>query len=1007
LKTINDLMVRRFTGELDKNPDKTVYDLFEWKTVDVRIMDYKRNKTVCDMKDLEFPVQYSQNACDIIAMNYFRKAGVPNEAGYERSMREVADRMVSFWVRALEDEGLIDEEEQGKILYDELVYLLLSQAWAPNSPQWFNTGLKLSYGISGDPDGLYYYDPDQKKVVESKDRYTRTQASACFILSIKDKLMGDQSITEQYVTETKLFKGGSGTGTNFSSIRGEGEKLSSGGYSSGLLSFLKGLDKNAGAIKSGGTTRRAAKMVIVDDDHPDILKFVTWKAKEEDKVRALGKMGYDVDFNGDAYSTVSGQNGNNSVRLSDDTMKKIRNLDQDPDATITLHGRVDSAVDREIPVRELWDAINQSAYSCADPGLQFHGRFNEWHTCPAGEDGQVWAKHNQINATNPCSEYAFLNDTACNLASINLYFFYDPETKSFRVEDFMHTVALVQMVLEASIHWGQFPTKQIAMRSHLFRTTGLGPANLASLLMAAGYPYDSEEARALAASILGILTGYSYYVSSLMAQKLSPFEKYSLNEKYMLRVIRNHSRVAGARSDGYENLSYEPMKVNHELLDSMGFQDVSSALKHCWDFAYDSGTKFGYRNAQVAVVAPTGTISFAMDCGATSIEPFYAHVIYKKMVSGNSMIMVNPVIETALKNLRYPEEQIDAIVSYILRRDADGNILDGKMEGAPYLKKEHYPIFDTAGRCGTGKRSISPEGHVLMVSAITPMISGSVSKTVNLPHSAAVKDIERIHLLAYTTGTKAIAVYRDGSKASQPLTSGISSKSEKDLEDMTYQELLEVARAGRQNVPVREKARGRRPGFTHSAKIGDIELYVTVNFYPNGKIAELFISTDKEGTVVKGLLASLSKAISNMLQYHIPAEEISRTLRGQQYEPSGFVSRHPYIKSATSISDLVSKIIDIELGDFSRCQVKPGGQGGEPVLSAHDLVTVTSEDETEGSTDAADRTEDSPVPDGKEKKNDKGDRIYGEVCATCGSTRLRRNGTCKVCEDCGATTGCS
>jgi len=994
MKTLNDLIVRRFTEELESQPGKTVYDLFEWKTVDVLIKDYANNKVVCDMKDLEFPVHYSQNACDIIAAHYFRKAGVTNGVGHERSMREVAHRMVSFWVCALLDEGMIDDDNQKQILYDELVYLLLSQAWAPNSPQWFNTGLKLAYGIEGESDGLYYYDLNKKKVVESKDRYTRTQASACFIISIQDKLMGEQSISEQYITETRLFKGGSGTGTNFSTLRGEGERLSGGGYSSGLLSFLKGFDKNAGAIKSGGTTRRAAKMVIVDDDHPDIMDFVTWKAKEEDKVRALGKMGYDTGFNGEAYNTVSGQNSNNSVRLSDDTMSKVLNLDKDPNATIKLRGRVDPAVDKEIPVKELWDAISQSAYSCADPGLQFHGRFNEWHTCPAGEDGQLWAKHNQINATNPCSEYAFLNDTACNLASINLYYFYDPETGSFRIDDFTHTVALIQMVLEASIHWGQFPTKQIAERSHYFRTTGLGPANLASLLMAAGYPYDSREARSLAAAIQGTMTGYSYYVSSLMAQKISPFEKYSLNAEHMLRVIRNHSRVAGAMTDEYEGLSYEPIKVDHELLTEMGFEDISKILRDAWNLAYESGTKFGYRNAQVTVVAPTGTISFAMDCGATSVEPFYAHVIYKKLVSGSAMVMVNPVIETALKNLGYNEEQIDAIVSYILRRDDKGNIIDGKIEGAPYLKPEHYPVFDTASKCGTGKRFISPEGHVLMVSAITPMISGSVSKTVNLPNSATVKDIEDIHLLAYTTGTKAIAIYRDGSKASQPLTSNVAAKSEKKLEDMTYEELLEIARAGKRNVPIRQKARGRRPGFTHSAKIGDIELYITVNFYPNGKLAELFISTDKEGTVVKGLLASLSKAISNMLQYNIPPQEISRTLRGQQYEPSGFVSRHPYIKSATSISDLVSKIIDIELGDYSRCHVKPGEDNDELVLSSRDLVTASSYEVEE-------------TPAYFDDSSSKEERIYGETCASCGSTRLRKNGTCKVCEECGATTGCS
>lgn len=995
MKKIDDLIVRRFTKELGVNSNETVYDLFEWKTVDVILKDYRTNQIICDMRDLEFPVHYSQNACDIIASHYFRKAGVQNPVGHERSMREVVHRMVSFWVGALMDEGLIDTEEQGQVLYDELAYLLLSQAWAPNSPQWFNTGLKLAYDIDGEPNGLYYYDPDKKEVVESKDRYTRTQASACFIVSIQDKLMGEGSISEQYVTETKLFKGGSGTGTNFSTLRAEGERLSGGGVSSGLLSFLKGFDRNAGAIKSGGTTRRAAKMVIVDDDHPDIMDFINWKRLEEEKVRALGKMGYDTDFNGVAYNTVSGQNGNNSIRLQDDTMEKVLNLHKDPHGSITLRGRVDDSVNKELKVKDLWDGINESAYYCADPGLQFHGRFNEWHTCPAGEDGELWAKHNQINATNPCSEYAFLDDTSCNLASINLYHFLDVESGTFKVDDFLHTVALVQMVLEASIHWGQFPTKHIARKTHLFRATGLGPANLASLIMSCGYPYDSDEARTMAASIMGIMTGYSYFVSSLMAEKLGSFEKYDLNSEHMLRVIRNHGRVAGAREDDYEGLSYQPMEVSHETLERLGWGNVSESLIRAWNMAYEGGLKNGYRNAQVSVVAPTGTISFAMDCGATSVEPFYAHVIYKKLAGGASMVMVNPVIETALKKLGYSEKQIDEILGYILRKDNNDFIIDGKIEGAPHLKPEHYAIFDTAGKCGTGQRVISPEGHVLMVSAITPLISGSVSKTVNLPSSATKEDIERIHLLSYTTGAKAIAIYRDGSKASQPLTSSIDNTTEKRLEDMSYQELIEIAKAGRQGTAVRRKATGRRAGFTHSAKIGDIELYVTVNFYPDGRIAELFISTDKEGTVVKGLLASLSKAISNMLQYNIPPKEIARMLRGQQYEPSGFVSRHPYIKHASSISDLVSKIIDIELGNFSRCEAKP--EVDSDVLSSRDLVTAS----------AYTTLSDNETYYEEHDDGEKGERIYGEVCSNCGSIRLRKNGTCKVCEECGATTGCS
>ncbi len=991
---ISSLLKRRFTKELEENSSKTVYDLFEWKTVDVLIKDHKNNKIICDMKKLEFPSYYSQNACDIIASHYFRKAGVPNSYGHERSMREVVHRMVEFWTSALMDEGLLDNEQQKSIIYDELAYMLLSQLWAPNSPQWFNTGLKLSYGIDAPANNLYYYDPDKKEVVGSKDSYTRTQASACFIISLEDKLIGQKSITEQFVTETRLFKGGSGTGTNFSVIRAKGERLSGGGHSSGLLSFLKAYDRNAGAIKSGGTTRRAAKMVILNEDHPDIMDFIKWKSKEEDKVRALGKMGYDTDFNGEAYETVSGQNSNNSIRLSDETMAKITAMNKQGNINyrLKLKGRVDPSVDKEVPLREFWDSIVDSAHKCADPGLQFHGRYNVWHTCPAGEDGIFGAEHNMINATNPCSEYAFLDDTACNLASINLFGFYNAEDGSIKTDDLLHAIAMIQLVLEASIHWGHFPTKDIALRSHYFRTTGLGPANLASVLMACGLPYDSDEARALSAAILGIITGYSYFVSSLMAKKIKPFEKYSINEEYMLRVIRNHCRVAGARSDEYESLGYTPMEINHSLLAEMGFSHVSDQLKKVWQAACLSGERYGYRNAQTTVIAPTGTISFAMDCGATSAEPFYAHVIYKKLAGGGSMVIVNPVIDIALKNLGYSKQQREDIQNYILRKDNGGHICDGRIEGAPHLKIEHLPVFNTAGKCGTGSRYISPSGHVLMVSALTPVISGSVSKTVNLPNEATHKDIEEIFLLAYKTGTKAIAIYRDGSKASQPLTSAISGFKEKKLEDLSYQELLETARTLKHGVPVREKARGRRCGFTHGAKIGDIELYVTVNFHPDGRIAEVFISTDKEGTVVKGLLASLSKAISNMLQYNIPPKEVSRMLRGQQYEPSGFVSRHPFIKQASSISDLVSKIIDIELGDYSRCHVKPEDEDN---IHHHQGYPASGADSGYNANAASDISMET------------GERIYGELCSNCGSDRLRRNGTCKVCEGCGATTGCS
>lgn len=971
---LQDIYHRYFTKELERDPDKTVYDLFDWKKTDVAMTNHQTGETIFEMKDLEFPQNYSQNACNIIASKYFRRSGVP-ESGHERSMRQVADRLVSFWTDALRAEGLIDTEEAYRIVYDELVYTLLAQMWAPNSPQWFNTGLKNSYGISGEGDDLYYYDEKTGTVKASEDRYTRSQTSACFILSIADQLLGKHSISDHFVSETKLFKGGSGVGTNFSPLRAEGERLSSGGQSSGLMSFLLGLDRNAGAIKSGGTTRRAAKMVIVDVDHPEIERFIEWKAREEKKVAALGKMGYDVSFDGEAYQTVSGQNSNNSVRVNADFMKKVLDLPNHPDQTYRLKGRVDSRLDKTVRVADIWNKINTCAWECADPGLQFDDLYNAWHTCPAGADGDSTNPENRIHATNPCSEYAFLDNTACNLASINAYRFLNPANRVFDVDGFVHLTHLIQLVLEASIYWGQFPTEDVARRSYQFRTTGLGLANYASLFLALGYAYDSEEARALAAALTGLMTGESYYASALMAEKAGPFEAYALNKPYMRRVIRNHARVAGARDDAYEGLGYTPPEADHALLEAMGFGALSQALRTAWKKAERAGEASGYRNAQVSVIAPTGTISFAMDCGATSIEPFYSHIVYKKLVGGGSMEIVNPVIETALEELGYSKEERSDILSYMLEKDETGYLRHDGLHGAPHLQEEHVRIFDAAS-------DISPEGHVKMVAAVTPLISGSVSKTVNLPAWSRVEDIKRVNLLAYQTGVKAIAIYRDGCKNIQPLSDGRQAQTaEAELKDLSYQDLLAYAQNKERVRAERKKPEGIRASRTHSAKIEDIELYITVGFYPDGKLAEIFVSTDKDGTVVKGLLASLSKAISHMLQYGIAPQNISTMLRGQKYEPSGYVSRHPYIKFASSISDLISKVIDIECGDYSRCQVKPGADAAPPVQQMM----------------FADAPE---APETRE-------RLYGEVCSACGGDNLIRNGTCKVCLDCGTTTGCS
>lgn len=986
MEPLNDRVVKRvFTKELENNPNLTVYDLFKWKKVNVTMKDYKNNKILVDMKDLEFPESYSQNACDIIASKYFRKTGVPNKLGYENSMKMVAHRMVNFWREALLEEGILEDNHQADIFYDEMVYALLNQMYAPNSPQWFNTGLAQSYKIYGNKQGNYFYNPKTGNVEECGDNYTRTQASACFIISIKDKLLGPHSITEQYITETKLFKGGSGAGTNFSTVRSKGEKLSGGGVSSGLMSFLKGFDRNAGAIKSGGTTRRAAKMVCLDVDHPEIMDFVTWKAKEEKKVRDLGKMGYDTSFEGEAYETVSGQNANNSVRLSDDFMKKVENLDSNPDAEIQLKGRVDSSVNRNIKVKEIWEAMNESAWQCADPAPQFDDTFNAWHTCPCGEDGVYNAKYNRINSTNPCSEYAFLDDTSCNLASINLYRFYDVENKKFNVDEYMHIIGLIQLALEASIYWGQYPTEDIARKTYMFRTTGLGISNLASLIMVMGYPYDSDEARTIAAALTGILTAHSYYVSSIMAKKAGPFEKYDINKKYMWKVLRNHSRVAGALNTPFEELNYKPVMVNHQILKKLHLEYLGENLIKSWNRAMENGKKYGYRNAQVSVIAPTGTISFAMDCGATSIEPFFSHAAYKKLSGGGSMMVINPVLELALKNLGYSKDQVEKIIDYVMKKDeSTGYLEDGKIEGAPYLKEEHLPIFDTANKCGSGDRYILPKGHVLMVAALTPLVSGAISKTVNLPKTASVKDFKEVIINAWKLGIKCISLYRDSSKVSQPLNSINQEEENVKIEDLPYAELVKKLKECEKDrkFVVRDKPIGIRHGTTHPAQIEDVKIYTTVNRSQNNEISEIYITTDREGTIIMGLLNSLSKSLSVMLQHHVPPKEISRMLRGQKYEPYGFVQKHPYIKYVSSISDLISKIIDIEIGDYSRCQVKP------------EDYNPSEENIQEKETTTGDQ-------------NKTGERIFGTTCPNCSSTRMVRNGTCKVCLDCGTTTGCS
>lgn len=975
-------LFRHFTKKLSAC-DLTVYDLFEWKKVDVLLKNYKTGEPIVDMKDLEFPENYSQSACDIIASKYFRKKGVPNDRGCEYSMKQLAHRMVSFWVDSLYDEVLISDEQKS-VVYDELVYMLLAQMWAPNSPQWFNTGLKKAYGISGSQQGHYYYDMESASVLLSDDAYTRTQGSACFIISVVDSLIGEKSLTDQLTTETLLFKYGSGVGTNWSPIRAKDEFLSGGGKSSGLLSFLKVSDRNAGAIKSGGTTRRAAKMNILNLDHPEIMDYINWKAKEEDKVTALQKMGYSASIDGEAYETVSGQNANNSVRIPSSFMSRLGKEGEE----WTTCGRTDDKRTENIKVSDIWDAIGKAAWRCGDPGVQFDDIINDWHTCPNGEDGEYNAPHNRINASNPCSEYMFLDDTACNLASINVLRFYDMEAGGFDIDGYLHAIKMIQMVLEATIHFGQFPTKDIARKSYKFRTTGLGLTNLGMLFMCLAIPYDSAQARNLAAALTSLMTGYSYYISALMAEKVGPFDCYELNAKHMRRVVKNHAVAAdfdGGQSQ-FDSLSYKPLTIDRLMLENLGFDNIAEVLPDVWSDTIAAGERYGYRNAQVSVLAPTGTIAFAMDCATTSSEPFFSHIAFKKLVGGGFMEIVNPAIPIALKRLGYRQNEIDAIVEYVVRKEDMGGyqaISDGKIENAPYLRKEHYAIFDTANQCGTGKRFISPEGHVKMMGALAPHVSGAISKTVNLPANASVADVQEVYRLSWELGVKAIALYRDGCKACQPLNTAKRDNSDRPLTDLSYNELIEmVSKKPEGCKPLRVKPSGIRSARVHEAAIDGLKLYITTSYYEDGRLGEIYVSSGRQGSLTKGLLDSISTTISEMLQYGVPSEDIARMYRGQKFEPSGYVTGHPYIKFVDSISDLISKIIDIELGNYMYCQVKPENPVKEIEPKPQETAVL------------------------KAAYSEK-DYLRGETCPACGSSKMVKNGTCKVCTECGSTTGCS
>ncbi len=1069
------------------------------------------------LDNIDVPEQFSQVASDILAQKYFRKAGIParlkrieetgvpsflwrsvaDEAelaklpegeryGSETDARQVFTRLAGTWTYWGWKGGYFKSEDDARAFMDELSFMLATQRVAPNSPQWFNTGLHWAYGIDGPGQGHFYVDPFTGKLTKSKSAYEHPQPHACFIQSVADDLVNEGGIMDLWVREARLFKYGSGTGSNFSHLRGEGEKLSGGGKSSGLMSFLKIGDRAAGAIKSGGTTRRAAKMVIVDADHPDIEAFIDWKVKEEQKVAALvtgskvvkqhltkimsacvncegpagdcydanknpalkravkdakkqsvpenyiqrviqfAKQGYtaldfqtyDTDWDSDAYLTVSGQNSNNSISLKDDFLRAV-----ETDGDWSLTARKDGKVMKTLKARDLWEKIGYAAWASADPGLHYNTTMNDWHTSPAG---------GPIRGSNPCSEYMFLDDTACNLASINLLPYRNADG-TVDIEAYEHTARLWTMVLEISVMMAQFPSKEIAKLSYDYRTLGLGYANIGGLLMTSGIPYDSDEGRAICAALTAIMTGVSYATSAEMAAELGAFPEYDKNATSMLRVMRNHRRAAYGDRDGYEKLSVNPVPLVHADLRQTALGEHAKAA---WDRAIELGEEHGFRNAQATVIAPTGTIGLVMDCDTTGIEPDFALVKFKKLAGGGYFKIINAAVPEALRTLGYSEAQIAEIDAYAvghgnlnqapgvnpstlkakgftdekiaqlngaLKQAFDIKFVFNKwtlgedfmksalgftgeqlgdpsfevlpalgftkkeieaanihvcgamtLEGAPFLKTEHYAVFDCANPCGKiGKRYLSVESHIRMMAAAQPFISGAISKTINMPNEATVEDAKNAYMLSWKLALKANALYRDGSKLSQPLNASLIADND-DEEDEAVETLVAQPAAARaaqvteriveriveRVVRDREKLPNRRKGYTQKAIVGGHKVYLRTGEFDDGRLGEIFIDMHKEGAAFRAMMNNFAIAISLGLQYGVPLDEYVEAFTFTKFEPAGMVVGNDAIKNATSILDYVFRelavsylerrdLAHVDTSDFSNTALGRGIEEGK------------------------------------------------------------------------------
>jgi ribonucleoside-diphosphate reductase alpha chain len=1079
-------------------------DLYEYE-YRTSVIKNPAGDDVFKMENVEVPRAWSQVATDILAQKYFRKAGVPladGTTGSETSVKQVAHRLADCWRTWGEQYGYFASKKDAQVFYDELVFSILGQMAAPNSPQWFNTGLHNTYGITGKPQGHSYADHETGEVKKSTSAYERPQPHACFILSVADDLVNEGGIMDLWVREARIFKYGSGVGTNFSSIRGANEKLSGGGNSSGLMSFLKIGDRAAGAIKSGGTTRRAAKMVCLDLDHPEIMSFINWKKDEEKKVKALIDAGYDSGYEGEAYATVSGQNSNNSVRIPNKFFEALKN-----DGEWDLISRTNGKPISSVSARKVWDDISFAAWACADPGVQYDTTINEWHTCPEG---------GRINASNPCSEYMFLDNTACNLASLNLRKYFNEETKQFDVEAIEYASRLWTVVLEISVLMAQFPSDEVAKLSYQYRTLGLGYANLGSVLMVSGIPYDSKEAFAICGAVTAILTGTSYATSAEMASFMGAFDQYENNKEHMLRVMKNH-RYAAYNVDEYDGLSIKPVGIDPAYCPEYLLSPATGA----WDKAVQWGEKYGYRNAQTTVIAPTGTIGLVMDCDTTGIEPDFALVKFKKLSGGGYFKIVNQSVPLALETLGYKKEEVEAIVNYakghatlkgapsinhetLLAKgftmddltkiesgllsafeisftfnhwvlgeeamnrlgftkqqfEADGfNLLRAlgfskkeiskandfvcgtmTVEGAPLLKDEHLPVFDCANRCGEiGERYIHAHGHIKMMAAAQPFLSGAISKTINLPNEATEDDIKSCYQLSWELGTKANALYRDGSKLSQPLSNksdveeteddtitavenAIGSAGLLNLDELTQEQVLEAAQRILDNskstefmrqlssIVERKRLPWKRRGFTQKAKVGGQTLFVRTGEYNDGTLGEIFIDMHREGATFRSLMNCFSIAVSIGLQYGVPLDEYVSKFTFTRFEPSGMVEGHPNIKNSTSIIDYIFRLLGFEyLNRTDLVHIKPSEEESQAKL---DLATsrIVMDKPTMTAQKAEQKVEvQKAIVGATTTTTIKSTRTSSDAlpCTNCGSLALIRNGTCHLCTNCGTTTGCS